>query len=260
MNLIERLSGTDIISNVPGLLDLHHSNPIGITPLALLIFIFVVSAVMEFVNFKIRRRGKSQYYPILYSLFGVVILATYYYCFMGELPEVKGHDSIGWFCHPETAGGWVGAIAGLLMLVCETYWLLTAVMQITAQISVRAGLSEGKKWKEWKWGAIVALAGILIMVCTYLAKPTATGWAILIGQVLMILFCIVKIILDCVRPKNAWGILIGIIFFIGIEAVIMLSIECVYGAVFFFVIIIGMLGSAKARKKMPKEKKQEEIK
>lgn len=254
MNIIERLNGTDIIGNVPDLLNLHHSNPVGITPSALLIFIFIVSMVMSFVNFRIRRRGKSQEYPILYSLFAVVMISLYYYCFMDNLPEVNGSACIGWFCHPEAVGGWCVAIVGLLMLVCETYCLLTAVMQITAQISVRAGLSEGKKWKEWKWGVVVALASILIMVCTYFAKPVYTGWAIVFGQICIMLFCLVKIILDCVRPKNAWGILIGIIFFIGIEAVTILSIECVYGAVLFFVIIIGMLGSAKASKKTPKQK------
>jgi hypothetical protein len=38
--------------------------------------------------------------------------------------------------------------------------------------------------------------------------------------------------------------------------VIMLSIECMYGAIVFCVVILGAFASAKARKKMPKKKNE----
>ena len=236
MGFFERLSESSPITNIPELLDLHHSNPIGIKPLALLIFIFIVAAVMEFVNFKIRRRGKSNYYPILYSLFGVSLLSIFYYCFMDDLPLAKMVDSyadkpcIGWFCHPEAVGGWGLAILGLVALVLVVYWMICAVMQVTAQMSVHAGLSEGKKWKEWKWGTIVALVGLAASVIVYLAKASASAcsWVLFISQICMIIFCVVKMIADCVRTKSAWGIPIALVFYIGIVAVIMLSIECIY--------------------------------
>lgn len=261
--MFERLSGTTPITNIPELLGLHHSNPIGINPLALLIFIFIVAAVMEFVNFKIRRRGKSNLYPTLYALFGVAVVSIYYYCFMDGLPIAKmmtGYEDkpcIGWFCHTDAVGAW--GYLGLLGLISVVYWMICAVMQVTAQMSVHAGLSEGKKWKEWKWGTIVALVGLTASVVAYIAHASAAtcSWILFASQLLMIVFCLIKLVADCVRGKNAWGVAISLVFYLGIVSVIMLSIECMYGAIFFFVALLGMFATAKARKKKPKGEKNQ---
>ena len=135
--------------------------------------------------------------------------------------------------------------------------MICAVMQVTAQMSVHAGLSEGKKWKEWKWGTVVALAGLAASVIVYIAKASASAcsWVLFGSQIVMVIFCLVKMVLDCVRTKSAWGV-IALVFFLGIEALIMLSIECMYGAIVFCVVILGAFASAKARKKKPKEKKK----
>ena len=77
MGFIERLSGSPI-TNIPELINFHHSNPLGINPLGLLIFIFVVAAFMEFVNFQIRHRDKSKLYPVLYVLFGISLISIYF--------------------------------------------------------------------------------------------------------------------------------------------------------------------------------------
>ena len=261
MSFIERLSES-AITNIPDLINLHHSNPLGVNPLGLLIFIFIMAALMELVNFHIRYRDRSKFYPILYTLFGITLISIYYYCFMSDLPIVNRWGEkpcIGWFCDYDVVGDWGLTILGLVGLVLVVYWMICAVMQVTAEMSVHAGLSEGKKWKEWKWGTVVALAGLGAIVIVYIAKASAAAcsWVLLGSQIAMLLFCLVKLVLDCVRTKSAWGVAIALVFFLGIEAVIMLSIECMYGAIVFCVAILGAFASAKARKKKPKNKKSE---
>ncbi len=261
MSFIERLSES-AITNIPDLINLHHSNPLGVNPLGLLIFIFIMAALMELVNFHIRYRDRSKFYPILYTLFGITLISIYYYCFMSDLPIVNRWGEkpcIGWFCDYDVVGDWGLTILGLVGLVLVVYWMICAVMQVTAEMSVHAGLSEGKKWKEWKWGTVVALAGLGASVIVYIAKASAAAcsWVLLGSQIAMLLFCLVKLVLDCVRTKSAWGVAIALVFFLGIEAVIMLSIECMYGAIVFCVAILGAFASAKARKKKPKNKKNE---
>ena len=261
MSFIERLSES-AITNIPDLINLHHSNPLGVNPLGLLIFIFIMAALMELVNFHIRYRDRSKFYPILYTLFGITLISIYYYCFMRDLPIVNRWGEkpcIGWFCDYDVVGDWGLTILGLVGLVLVVYWMICAVMQVTAEMSVHAGLSEGKKWKEWKWGTVVALAGLGASVIVYIAKASAAAcsWVLLGSQIAMLLFCLVKLVLDCVRTKSAWGVARALVFFLGIEAVIMLSIECMYGAIVFCVAILGAFASAKARKKKPKNKKSE---
>ncbi len=260
MSFIERLSES-AITNIPDLINLHHSNPLGVNPLGLLIFIFIMAALMELVNFHIRYRDRSKFYPILYTLFGITLISIYYYCFMSDLPIVNRWGEkpcIGWFCDYDVVGDWGLTILGLVGLVLVVYWMICAVMQVTAEMSVHAGLSEGKKWKEWKWGTVVALAGLGASVIVYIAKASAAAcsWVLLGSQIAMLLFCLVKLVLDCVRTKSAWGVAIALVFFLGIEALIMLSIECMYGAIVFCVVILGAFASAKARKKMPKKKNE----
>lgn len=238
------------------------ATPLGVNPLGLLIFIFIMAALMELVNFHIRYRDRSKFYPILYTLFGITLISIYYYCFMSDLPIVNRWGEkpcIGWFCDYDVVGDWGLTILGLVGLVLVVYWMICAVMQVTAEMSVHAGLSEGKKWKEWKWGTVVALAGLGASVIVYIAKASAAAcsWVLLGSQIAMLLFCLVKLVLDCVRTKSAWGVAIALVFFLGIEAVIMLSIECMYGAIVFCVAILGAFASAKARKKKPKNKKSE---
>lgn len=261
MSFIERLNES-AITNIPDLINLHHSNPLGINPLGLLIFIFIMAALMELVNFHIRYRDRSKFYPILYTFLGITLISIYYYCFMSDLPIVNRWGEkpcIGWFCDYDVVGDWGLTILGLVGLVLVVYWMICAVMQVTAEMSVHAGLSEGKKWKEWKWGTVVALAGLAASVIVYIAKASASAcsWVLFASQIAMIIFCLVKLVLDCVRTKSAWGVAIALVFFIGIEAVIMLSIECMYGAIVFCVAILGAFASAKARKKKPKTKKSE---
>ncbi|MBQ1732989.1 MAG: hypothetical protein II037_12345 [Bacteroidales bacterium] len=120
-------------------------------------------------------------------------------------------------------------------------------------------LAKARSGKNGNGGTVVALAGLAASVIVYIAKASASAcsWVLFGSQIVMILFCLVKMVLDCVRTKSAWGVAIALVFFLGIEALIMLSIECMYGAIVFCVVILGAFASAKARKKMPKKKKNE---
>ncbi|MCQ2283391.1 MAG: hypothetical protein MJZ57_00660 [Bacteroidales bacterium] len=262
MSIIDYLSANAPIYNLPDLMQLHHSNPLGIHPIAQLIFIFIVVEVMGFFNFKIRNRGKSQYYPVVSILLAVSLIAIYYYCFQSGLPAINETDAlskscIGWFCQHQIVG-WGWAVVGVVLLVHVIYTLQCAIMQVTAEMSVHAGLSEGKKWKEWKWAMLLALMGVAACGACYYAGAVAVSWALFISQAILFAFVIGKIIADGIRAKNfLWGIAIGLVFYIGLIAVIMMTIECMRGAAFFFVVILSVLASAKASKKQPKNKKVE---
>ena len=77
------------ITNLNDFLGWSHSNPLGVSPLFQVLFIFVVVEVMEFFNYRIRHTGKVQYYPVLYVLFVVATLAMRYYCFQDGLPQME---------------------------------------------------------------------------------------------------------------------------------------------------------------------------
>ena len=150
-------------SNIPDLLNIHHNNPLGIPIIAQLLIIFVLVEVMGVFDYKIRNKGKSQYYPVLYVLLAVSLISIYYYCFQSvecfqaAIPKLKVIEdpyAIGWFCQHQIVGwGWV--VVGVLALIHVIYTLLCAVMQVTAEMSVHANLVEGKKWKEWKYQKIL---------------------------------------------------------------------------------------------------------
>lgn len=258
MNIAQYIQENSPITNIPDLLNLHHGNPLGISPLAQVIFIFVVVEVMAFFNFFIRNREKSQYYPILYSLFFVSLVSIYYYCFQSGLP--MSHDAdvnelqpcIGWFCQRDCVG-WGWAIVGLIVLVHVIYSLLCAVMQVAAQLTVEAKLVEGKKWKEWKWALVMVMLGILVMGIFSFTNPVLSSWALLVLCIFIVCFVVGKIIADGVRCHNfLWSTLIGMTFLVGMVAAIMLSIECLRGMLFLFAFILTIFSTAKASKKQLK--------
>lgn len=266
MNFIQYVSDNSPFINIPDLLNLHHSNPLGISPIVQLVIIFLLSAVMYYFNWQIRNRDKQQYYPLLYTLLGVTIVVSCYYCFMGGLPEievngVKGRFNkpcIGWFCQPEVVG-WGWTIATIILLAFVIYSLLCAVMQATAQISVEGGMLKTKKWKEWKWALAILLLGMTLTGVSYtnefyFISPVFASWSLIGTIVLLVLFTIYKIIADSIRCHNVgWGLLIGITFLIGILTTTMFVLECLRGLFLFIVLLVVFFSRAKASKKKPKE-------
>ncbi len=263
MSALEYLSTNAPITNYPDLLGWHHNNPLGIHPVAQLFFILIVVGVMAYFNFQIRKRGKSQYYPVLYSLLAVSLVSIFYYCFQSfDSPEylvplwkyeyVGARPCIGWFCHPANVG-WFWTIFSVIALVFVIYSLLNAVMQTVAQMSVEAKLIDAKPWKEWKAGVYLALAGVVICGICYFLAAEVSAWSLIIFEAVMLCFIIGKMIMDSIRCKNPlWGIAIALVFYFGIIASIMLTIECMRGTVAFFVAVLIILSKAKASKKKVK--------
>lgn len=258
MNLAQYFLDNAPISNIPDLINLHHGNPLGFSLVAQLIFIFLIVETMACFNYFIRRRGRSEFYPILYSLLAVALLSIYYYCFQADMPVIQVTGSniakpcIGWFCqHSQVGWGWT--IVSLILLTHVIYSLMSAVMQVAAQLTVEANLTEGKKWKEWKIALGILLTGIMTTAISFFIDPVFSSWSLLIMIILIAGFVVFKIIADSIRCHNfKWGFLIGITFFIGIIASLMLALECLRGLIFFFSVFLAVFINAKASKKQPK--------
>lgn len=258
MNYTQYILENSPITNIPELFNIHHGNPLGINPIAQLVFIFIVVEVMGCFNFFIRQRGKSQYYPVLYSLLFVSLVSIYYYCFQADFPSalITGSNiekpCIGWFCQYAKVG-WGWAIVNLTLLTHVIYSLLCAIMQVAAQLSVEADMIEGKKWKEWKIELGILLLGVMFVEISFFVSPILSSWSLLVLLICIAIFVIFKIIADSIRCHNfLWGFLIGITFFVGIIAAMMLTIECLRGLIFMFAVFLTIFSMAKASKKEPK--------
>lgn len=246
----------DKFTNLPDLLGLHIGNPLGLSPLAMLIIIFVVVSVMTVFNHLIRYRDGGRYYPVLYTLFGVSLLAVFYYAFQYGLPAIGGAPCIGWHCRSSLTGSVVWAVVGIVLTSLVSFGLFIATMQIVAQLSVEAGMSlEEKRWKEWKWGLAIVLCGVSVTGITYEIDHTVAGWALLITSLCTVAFTIFKIIRDTINCGNLlWALLIGVVFLLGAAASMMLFLEVSHACVYLTVFLLAFLALAKARKKKPAKK------
>lgn len=258
MSLVDFISTNAPITNLhelPGLMGLQHNNPLGFPLWLQLVIILVLTELMGVVNWRVRHKGESQYYPLLYTLLALTLLACGYYCFQCTFPEYKvwpdldPRPFIGWFCMPSIVG-WPLAIAMLVLLSHVIYCIISAVMQTTAQINVEAGFTEGKPWKEWKIEVFTMIIAALLTTVALFASYTASSWMLIVGEVAIVLFVVYKIIADTIRSRKfGWSLLTGIVFLAGIEVCYMLTLECLRGCVFFIVLLAAFLTQAKARKK-----------
>ncbi len=255
------------LSNLPDLLGLHIGNPLGLSALAMLIIIFVVVAAMTVFNHQIRFRDGGRFYPALYILFGVSLLAVFYYVFQADLPKVGdvamgavsstsvADPCIGWFCRSSVVGtAW--AVVGIVLATIVSFWLFIATMQIVAQISVEAGMSlEEKRWKEWKWGLVVVLLAVSVAGISFELNRTVGSWMLIIGSLLTVAFVIFKIVRDTIYCGNfLWALLIGLVFLLGTAASMTIFLEVIHACVFLTVLLAAFLAMAKARKKKPAKK------
>ena len=246
----------DKLTNLPDLLGLHIGNPLGLSPLAMLIIIFVLVCTMTFFNHQVRYCGKDQYYPMLYTFFGLSLLAVFYYVFQADLPQVEGKASIGWYCHASLVGGIVWAILGIILTTVVSFGIFIATMQIVAQVSVESGMSlEEKRWKEWKWGLAIVLLGVCITGITYELSRPVSGWAMAVTAVLTVAFTIFKIVRDTINCGNFfWALLIGVVFLLGTAASMTLFLDVVHACVYLVLFLAAFMAQAKARKKKPSKK------
>ena len=245
----------DKLTNLPDLLGLHISNPLGLSPLAMIIIIFVLVCAMTVFNHQIRYRDGERFYPALYSLFGVSLVAVFYYVFQADLPMVDGKACIGWHCYATQAGGIFWAIVGIALTTLVSFGIFIATMQIVAQVSVEAGMSlQEKRWKEWKWGLAIVLLGVCIAGITYAFNRSVSGWTMVATAVLTTAFTIFKIVRDTIYCGNfLWALLIGLVFLLGTAASMVLFLDVLHACVYLVVFLAAFMARAKARKKKPRK-------
>lgn len=245
----------DKITNLPDLLGLHIGNPLDLTPLAMLIIILVLVIAMSLFNYQIRFRDGARFYPALYILFGLSLLAVFYYLFQSDLPQVDGKPCIGWHCYTTQAGGLGWAILGIVLTALVSFGIFIATMQIVAQVSVEAGMSlKEKRWKEWKTGLAIVLAGICISGIGYAISRPFAGWALVATAVLTLAYVIFKIVRDTIYCGNfLWALLIGLIFLLGTAASMALYLDIIHSCVYLVVFLAVFMAQAKARKKKAKK-------
>ncbi len=259
MNIVQYIAENSPIQNVADLMNIHHGNPLGLSPLVQLLIIFVLVEVMDVFNNLIRYRDQQRHYPKVYVLLGLSLVAVFYYCFQSGMPILKegaamGQPSIGWFCRPGNVG-WPLAILSWVLLSHVIYCLLNAVMQTTAQLTVESGFVDNKPWKEWKWELGILLFGASVVAITWFIDVVVAAWIMLIVLLVLALFAIGKVVADTMRNhKFGWAILTALVFFIGAVAAYMLILEVLRGCIFLIVFFVVYFARAKARKKQPKVK------
>ncbi len=245
------------MSNIPELLNLHHSNPLGLHPIAIPILLLVLGIAMRIVTHLINKKGRRSLYPLLYTLWWGAVAATYYYCFSGDLPLFEDVDlgrkeiCIGWFCQRQEVGlGW--SIVGVALLSYVAYSMFNVLLHVIAHQSDRMDLSE-KQWREWNWIIVTMLLGASAAGIADDTAPITGIWIMIAYHVAVFLMVLVKLVVDTVRTRLFWRCLLSATCFLVVfEAITMLAIECIEGYIYLFLPIVALFVSADARyKKKP---------
>ena len=253
-SLSEYIHANAPMSNLPELLNIHHSNPLGLHPIAIPILLLVLAVAMHVTTYRIYHKDERSLYPLLYILVGLAVVSTYYYCFSDDLPLFEDIDlhrkeiSVGWFCQRNVVGfGW--SILGEVLLTYVVYCFMTALMQVVAQLSDTMGMEE-KQWLEWQAVIFVMLLGAAIAGLFDEFAPITGVWIMVVYQMLMLLMIVAKMVIDIVRTHNFGRcLLVAATFFVGIEAVTMLAIECIEGYIYIFIPVVFIFATVSVRYK-----------
>lgn len=258
-SLSEYISENAPMTNLPELLGLHHSNPLGLHPIVIPIFLLLLAVAMHCISHRIYFKQRRDLFPWLYTLLVVTTLSTYYYCFSGDLPQFLDWQlrdkevSVGWFCQQSIVGlGW--SLLGEFLLTYVVYAYLSALMMMVEYVSDFRGMPD-KAWHEWEYVIFVMLLGASAAGVADFFAPIAGVWIMIVYQLLMVLITIIKLVVDIARSRNVGRSLFAAIsFFIGIEAVTMLVVECIEGYIYIFlpVVIVFSIASTRYRKKQEK--------
>jgi hypothetical protein len=240
------------MSNIPELLNLHHSNPLGLHPIAIPILLLVLAVAMRIVTLIINKKERRNLYPLLYSLWWLSVAATYYYCFSGDLPLFEDVDlgrkeiCIGWFCQRQVVGlGW--SIVGVALLSYVAYSMFNVLLHVIAHQSDRMDLSE-KQWREWNWIIVTMLLGASAAGIADDTAPITGIWIMIAYHVAVFLMVLAKLVVDTVRTHLFHRCLLSAVCFLVVfEAITMLAIECIEGYIYLFIPIVGLFISADAR-------------
>lgn len=253
-SLSEYINANAPMSNLPELLNLHHGNPLGFHPIVIPLLLLVLAVAMHVTTYRIMKHDERSLYPLLYSLVGTAVVATYYYCFSIDLPLFEDVDlhrkeiSVGWFCQRDIVGlGW--SLLGEVLLTYVVFCFMTALMQVVARLSDNMGMTE-KQWTEWQAVVFVMLLGVSIAGVADVFAPITGVWMMLVYQTLMVLMIVAKAVVDIVRTHKPWrSLFIALCFFVGIEAVTMLAIECIEGNIYFFIPVVFIFTTVNFRYK-----------
>ncbi len=244
----------NFIGNIPELIGCLHSNPIRMSLTAQVFVILALTVVMAIFNYQIRHKDKRQYYPVLYTLFFLSLVSIYYYCFNSQFPIIDNgfgavEPNLAWFCAPHLVG-WLQAIVGGIALVFVIYNVLCAVMQVTAEMTLRANMDKMKKWKEWKLvSGFVLFACVIICLIQFIA-PQAVRWALVAFLVLLLAAVVAKAVSDIRHCNNVlYPVLISLTYLAGIIAVAMLTIGCLYSFSVLLLFLVFIFSRAKASRK-----------
>jgi hypothetical protein len=256
--LSEYINANAPMTNLPELLNLQHGNPLGLHPITIPIFLLVLAVIMHIATHQIYYKNNRGLYPLLYAVVGLALVATYYYCFSADLPSFMDVDlhrnevCIGWFCQRSIVGiGW--SMLGEVLLTYVVYCFMTAVMQVVAHLSDSMGMVE-KQWMEWQYVIFIMLLGVSVTGLFDEFAPITGVWIMVVYQTLMLLMIIAKTIVDIVRTHNVGRcLLIALTFFVGIEAVTMLAIECIEGYIYVFIPVVCIFATVSIRYKKKQE-------
>ena len=246
--LAEYINANAPMTNIPELINLHHNNPLGLHPIVIPIFLLLLAIAMHVCFHLIRSKDRVALYPTLYTLVALSVVATYYYCFSSDLPLFedwqleKKEISIGWFCQRAIVGTGL-AMLGEVLLAYIVYSLLSAIMLCVARISDSMGIDENQ-WTEWRYVIFLMLLGASIAGIADEFAPITGIWIMIVYQLIMLLMIVVKLCLDYSRSHKFWRCLLtALAFFISIEAVTMLTIECIEGYIYVFLPVVAILSS-----------------
>ena len=78
-SLSEYINANAPMTNLPELLNLHHSNPLGLHPIVIPIFLLLLAVAMHITTYRIYFKDHRNLYPLLYTLVALAVVATYYY-------------------------------------------------------------------------------------------------------------------------------------------------------------------------------------
>jgi len=246
------------MTNLPELLGLHHSNPLGLHPIAIPVFLLVLAVVMRVITILVYKKERRTLYPLLYSLWWLSVAATYYYCFSGDLPLFEDDDlgrtevCVGWFCQRQVVGiGW--SLLGVALLSYVVYSMLNVLLHVIAHQSDRMGLNE-KQWREWSWIVLTMLVGASAAGIADDFAPIAGIWIMIAYHLLVFLMTVAKLIVDTVRTRLFGRCLLSAVCFLVVfEAITMLAIECIEGYIYLFLPIVGLFATADFRYKVKGE-------
>ena len=253
-SLSDYINANAPMSNLPELLSLHHGNPLGLHPIVIPIVLLLLAVAMNVTTHRINYRGKDNLYPLLYTLVGLAVVCTYYYCFSSDLPLFEDRDlnrkeiSVGWFCQKDVVGlGW--SLLGELLLTYVVFCFMTALLQVVARMSDLLDMEE-KQWMEWQYIIFWMLFGASAAGVSDMFAPITGVWIMVVYQVVMLLMIIAKAVVDIIRTHNVGRpLLIALIFLVGVEAVTMLAVECIEGNIYIFIPVVFVFTTVNIRYK-----------